>query len=261
MSSSDLNPKNYIVSIEKAAALLELFSVERPTLTFREILAASGHSRTTCYRLLATLERVGWILNSNDHYRLGLSLFKLGTIATEAVQIRREAHFALSELSNTTGQTSYLMVPDGIRGVCLERIQGSSNIQIMGLEAGTTQPLFVGGGTLAILASRQEDLLPMVLEAGPMVTPQGHVLSPDDLRHSLTEVLRAGYSRSVNDITDGVGAFGAPVFDASGTAIAAVSVGGLLSTLLKDEEFLAREVKKAARAISAAIGYEAAVAV
>jgi DNA-binding IclR family transcriptional regulator len=57
------------------------------------------------------------------------------------------------------------------------------------------------------------------------------------------------------DVTASVGAFGAAVFDAHGNAIAAVSVGGMLKTLLQNEAELSAAVRKAAADISARLGY------
>ena len=60
--------------------------------------------------------------------------------------------------------------------------------------------------------------------------------TPAALRADLAEIRRRGYSISRGDATPGVGALGAPVFDATGRAVAALSVGGLLERVSPERE-------------------------
>ena len=251
------DPKNHVASVEKAVRLLELFNDQSPRLTLTELVRQGGYSRTTTYRLLATLERVGWIVRDGDRYQLSLRLFRLGSTAVGALQLRHEATHAMSELAARCGEAVYLIVPDGPRGVCLERIEGNSPVQIMSLDVGRSMPLYVGGGTLALLAER-DDLLRTVLSQEPLETPTGRTLTREELMETLEAARRSGYSRSVEDVTMGVGAFGAVVRDASGFPVAAVSVGGLVQTLQRKEAELSSALIKTARTISERLGHSGA---
>ncbi len=253
-AQTDSDPKNHVASVEKAVRLLELFDEGEPVLSLPTIVARSGHTRTTAYRLLSTLERVGWLSRTGAGYHLTLRVFRLGASAGNALHLREIAAEVLVDLAARGGETAYLIVPDGLRGVCLERVEGPSLVRVMVLDVGKSLPLHVGGGPTAVLAHR-DDLLEQVVASGPLQTMTGAPLSPDDLRDTLRRIRERGYSRSAEDVTASVGAFGAPVFDAQGTAIAAVSVGGMLKTLTEKEAELSAALCDAATSISARLGH------
>ncbi|RDC71244.1 IclR family transcriptional regulator [Rhodovulum sp. 12E13] len=251
---TESDPKNYVASVEKAVRLLELFDEGEPVLSLPTIVARSGYTRTTAYRLLSTLERVGWLSRSGAGYHLTLRVFRLGASAGNALKLREIAAEVLVDLAARGGETAYLIVPDGLRGVCLERVEGPSLVRVMVLDVGKSLPLHVGGGPTALLAHR-DDLLEEVFASGPLQTMTGAPLTPDELRDTLRGIRERGYSRSAEDVTASVGAFGAPVFDAQGTAIAAVSVGGMLKTLTEKESKLSAALCDAAASISARLGH------
>jgi IclR family transcriptional regulator, KDG regulon repressor len=251
---TELDPKNYVASVEKALRLLELFSEKAPQLTLGEIVRLGGYSRTATYRLLGTLEHLEWVVRNGDRYQLGLKVFRVGSVAVNALRLRQEASQAISELAARFGETVYLLVPDGLRGVCLERIEGNSQVQIMVLDIGQSLPLHAGGGPLALMSYRQ-DLFDNLVALCPLKRPNGTIIRVEDLQAVREETTKRGYSRSMEDVTPGVGAFGAPVFDAHGRAIAAISIGGLAQTLQAREGELSQGLMASAREISGRLGY------
>lgn len=251
---TDLDPKNYVASVEKALRLLELFSERSPQLTLGQIVRLGGYSRTATYRLLGTLEHLEWITRSGDRYQLGLKVFRVGSVAVNALMLRQEASQSISQLAAHFGETVYLLVPDGLRGVCLERIEGNAQVQIMVLDIGQSLPLHAGGGPLALLSYR-DDLFEKLLPFCPLERPNGTMIGADDLSAIREETRRRGYSRSMEDVTPGVGAFGAPIFDAHGKAIAAISIGGLAQTLKARESELAQGLISSAGEISKRLGH------
>ena len=56
-------------SIARAVEVLELFDVEHPIRTLRELVALTGLPKTTVVRLLATLDSLGLILDRGDSGR------------------------------------------------------------------------------------------------------------------------------------------------------------------------------------------------
>lgn len=250
-----LDPKNHVASVVKAVRLLELFSHDEPELNLETIVRRSKLTRTTTFRLLATLILVGWVERNGDNYRLSLQVFRLGSTAVGGIELRHEARAVMTELTGKYGEDAYLVVPDGPRAVCLERIEGRSNIRMMALDVGKSLPLYVGGGGSALLAAREPELLPLVLAEGPMTTPTGQQLDVDELKERLRQTRERGYSISLEDVTIGVGALGAVVRNARGVPVAAVSVGTMLTTLLPRQDELAEAIMAAAAEISARLGY------
>lgn len=254
---SNIDPKNHVAAVAKAITLLELFGEGSVELTLSELVDRGGYTRTTTHRLLSTLELMSWLERSGERYRLSLAVFRLGSSVANGLQLRNEASHVLSEWAAQHGEVVYLVVPDGPRAVCLERIEGRTPIHIMVLDIGRSLPLYVGGGPVALLAHREHELLPRVLEGSPSETPTGLTMDEPTIRRILEETRARGYSRSMEDVTHGVGAFGAPILNARGLAVGAISIGGMVGNIVSRERELSSGLLKAAGEISRRMGYSA----
>ncbi|MDX2376114.1 hypothetical protein M4I32_04790 [Microbacterium sp. LRZ72] len=162
----------------------------------------------------------------------------------------------MSELAALTGEDVYLVVADGTRAVCIERIEGKTPVRVMALDVGRSFPLHVGGGPVALLAARETELLPGVIALWNLDTSGEEMFDESSLRERLEDVRQRGYSRSLEDVTPGIGALGAAIFDARGTAVGALSVAGMLGSLLEHEEELAEALQVSAARISSRLGHQ-----
>ena len=79
----------------------------------------------------------------------------------------------------------------------------------------------------------------------------------------LKDIRKKGYATSIGDVTVGACALAAPVFDANGKVVAAVSLRGPEIRMPKDRlaQMAPLVVEAAARVSSAPLGYEAKEAV
>jgi len=220
--------RQVVTSVLRALQLLECFSHEQPELSLAEFSRLSGLSKTTVHRLLATLEHAGWIERlPGGEYRLTLKAFEIGTVVTDAIDLRAEAAPALAELVAEFGETAFLSIVDGGRCVCLERLDGNQPIKILALDVGKSLPLSVGGAPMALLAFNEETLLPKVLASGLPRLTERSVTSEAELRERLAEIRWQGYAMSEEDVTEGICAIGVPILDGEGKAVAAISLAGL----------------------------------
>jgi DNA-binding IclR family transcriptional regulator len=248
--------KNLVNSILKACTLLECFSHEKTELTLAELAEGAQLNKSTARRILATMEHANWIGRTDDRrYRLTIRLFEIGSIVVDSMDIRQESKPSLIELASNLGETSYLIVPDDIRGVCIDRVEGSSPVKVL-FGIGATLPLYVGGGTTAILAYSNDDVISEVISQG--LTPYTEKTTTDvgKLRERLEEIRRQGFSFSDEDIVLGICAVGAPVFNKEGEVVASISVGGPSDRFKPPRlEEIASAVISAAQVVSSRLGY------
>jgi DNA-binding IclR family transcriptional regulator len=226
-------------------------------MTLPELVKASGYSKTATYRFLVTLVEAGWLeRTSTAAFRLTLKAFQVGSIAVASLDVRREALPIMGALAAETEDSVYLLVPDAERAVCLERVDGGSGPRLAILNVGGTQQLHLGAGPRALLAFREDELLPLLMRAGLERPTAASLSDRAALAADLAEIRARGYAVSRGDVTAGVGALGGPVFDAQGRVVAALSVGGLLERMSVDREpLLAAQVLHACRALSTRLGY------
>ncbi len=258
---SDLQDKRSfnVQSLTRAASILDVFSHNKQELSLKELTDATRLSKSTCYRLLATLEEIGFIERTPDRsrYMLGMRLFELGLIVQNRMNLRRQALPYLVELAETTGETAFLIIRDRDEALCIERVEGTYPVRVLALNVGGRLPLHLGGAQRALLAELpDEEVLRIVREKGMPKFTELSVTDPQELLVELERTRQRGYGRSWEDITPGVAAVGAVVRDYTGKAIAAVSIAGIVQRFNTERfDFLVQTVQQTALKISRQMGY------
>jgi DNA-binding IclR family transcriptional regulator len=100
-------------SVERAARMLELFSVDEPELTLTELTARTGLTKATAHRYATALRRAGLLRTSNGFYSLGPRVVELAAVALAGLGVIRVAEPYMLRLVTETGQTTVLSVWDG----------------------------------------------------------------------------------------------------------------------------------------------------
>ncbi len=100
-------------SAERVLALLTSFDDSRPEQGVTELAQTIGVHKSTASRLAAVLERAGLLARHGRRYRLGLETIRLGTLALRSFDIVEAMRPAMDKLSQQTGETINLAVPDG----------------------------------------------------------------------------------------------------------------------------------------------------
>jgi DNA-binding IclR family transcriptional regulator len=228
MINMNNDQQNQVLVIGKAARLLEAFRSD-DSLGLSELSERLGMSKSTAHRLLSSLEQVGFVTRESKPgtYRLGLKLFELGSLVQERLELRRIALPFMSRLVDQTDETAFLVIRDGLQGACIERIDGR-HVQSLVLKMGGSLPLHAGAGTRCLLAYSPPEVLEQLLAAGPLevFTPYT-VIDPDAVRADVVHTRRQGYALSYQDVTIGVVAVGAPLFDHRNVVVGALSVCGI----------------------------------
>jgi DNA-binding IclR family transcriptional regulator len=233
-----------------------------PHLSVQELSLRLGEPRPTVHRILQSLSELGYVEAGprRGTYRLGLELFRLGSLALQRVDVREAAVPVMEDIHRALEETVYLTIRRGDDAVCIERIEGV-HIRSMFLQLGGSMPLHLGAGPRALLAHLPRADWVQYLAAAKLapLTPaspstKGQVLE------LLEETLRMGYAISDEDVTLGIASVGAPIFDSTGGVAAAISVGGLTALVLGDQrrDQVIELVTSGARRISEALGYRPA---
>ncbi|MFE3825477.1 IclR family transcriptional regulator [Streptomyces sp. NPDC059092] len=227
----------------RVLSVLDAFAGERRQLTLSDISRRTGMPLATTHRLVGELLSWGALeRNRNGRYEIGLHLWAVAGLAPRRLELREVAMPFLRELHHRTGrQQVRLAVLDGTEVVLVERIPARDSPPFE--PAGGRSPAHATGDGLVLLAY-----------AGAAV--QEHYLARHapaaGLRPLLSEVHRTGFATS--DRRPGPGhtaSVAAPVRDASGEVVAAVSV--VLRTSEAGRSSFAPAVVAMARTISLAL--------
>ena len=208
----------------RALAVLDAFSNGRPEQTLSAICEATGLPSATAHRLVndlvawGALERV-----SRGHYRVGLRLWQLGSLAPEPRTLRDVALPFLHDLLEVTREVAHLAVRDGDKVLYLERLMARPEVQVRSRVA-RRLPLHATGPGKILLAHAPDDVVARVL-AGPLPRlARNTITDPDALRDALAATRESGYCLSREEMTDGASSIAAPVRGPNGDVVAAISV-------------------------------------
>ncbi|HEY0248162.1 MAG TPA: IclR family transcriptional regulator [Gryllotalpicola sp.] len=232
-------------------------------LSAAAIAESVGEPVSSTYRLLSSLTQIGWVSQGSRRglYRLGLFFMRVGGQVEDAIDIRERALGPLQTLLDRTGQTAYLCVRHDLRAVCIERLEGG-DVRSLAMTLGATLPLVVGGAPKALLAYLPEEEFEDVLERSYATTFAERIPESRAIVEKLVEEIRAsGIAVSDGDVTPGVSAIGAPVFNHRGELQAAISVSGIREHILGDEvgDHVLQAVRDCADAVSTALGWRGTV--
>jgi DNA-binding IclR family transcriptional regulator len=203
--------------------------------TLAELSVRTGLSRATAHRLAVALEVHRLLCRNGDgRWQLGPRLAELagGPVADPLLERARPV---LARLRDATGESAQLYRRVGDARVCVAAAERGSGLRDT-VPVGAVLPLTAGSAAQVLLAWAPED--PLVARA----TFTTRVLA---------EVRRRGWAHSVAEREAGVASVSAPVRDARGAVVAAVSVSGPLERLTRSPGRLhAAAVVGAAHALS-----------
>lgn len=222
-------------SIQRAIDILrEIAScADSEGLRLSDLCARTGLERPTAYRILTCLEENQMLVRmpQSRSYQLGPSIFHLGLAATQHYSLSNTCAFALDSLASETGDTVFLTIRDGSDSVTIDRRVGNFPIQALSLNVGARRPLGIGAGSLAILAALPDaEARTLISENTGRFAPYTE-LDNDGINILVSEGRRNGYVLNIGHVTAEVTAIGAPIRNAFGTPIGAISVAAIRSRM------------------------------
>ena len=185
--------------LDKAFVVLNVL-VTRP-LALSEVVEATGIPRATCHRLLSALEHHGAVRrNDEGFYCVGPTMAGLGRAATSQFPFLRKAREIATELRDKTGESVQVFMPETDGRRCVISLESPNGLRWI-VPEGSLFPIARGSA--------------------------GRALSGAKLSNG-------GWIESVEERVKGVASVSAPVIDAAGDVIAALSISGPLERMSRN---------------------------
>lgn len=243
-------------SLRKMVAVLECFSPAERSLTLADIARNIALPKSTVHRLLASLREVGFVEQDRDResYRLGLRLFRLGSIALINMDLHGEARPFVERLARLSGEGVHLCAFDGQKMVTIDHHEpdGRSADWVTTI---TGCPAYCTGVGKATLAFQSIETIDWVIAAGLQRFTRNTITDGVALGADLAEVKARGYAVDNAEHQIGVRCIAAPIRNGVGEVFAAISVSGPAERITADRiETLAELVIDAASQISQRLG-------
>lgn len=241
--------------MEKGLDIVELLAEEEQGLVQKEIAQRLGRSVGQIFRMLEVLEKRGYIRRSgrDGRYRLTLRLFELGHRHPPVRRLLAAALPELQLLADATGQSVHISVYHDSRLLVVAQVEG---FRAMGFSVrlGAHFPFRPDRVSARVITAFQNEgrRKRLMAELAEGMTKAGHA----GLDILLAKIRKDGYVAAPSDTVQGVVDLCHPILDATGAAVAGMTVPYVK---IRDNPMTQAETRRAAAAaagrISAALGY------
>lgn len=196
--------------LDKALVVLQTVAESRCGLA--ELCDRTGLPRATAHRLATGLEVHRLLARDGEgRWQLGPAVAELAARAADPLLAASAA--VLPRLREITGESVQLYRREGAERVCIAALEPPAGLRDT-VPVGTRLPMTAGSGAKVLLAYAD-------LATRQVVLPQAKFTD-----RTLAEVRRRGWAQSVAERETGVASVSAPVRDARGEVVAAISVSG-----------------------------------
>ncbi len=248
-----------IEALSRGLGILELFTFKNPSLTLTEIAALLSLNKSTAFRILATLEAMGYLERdaASRRYRPSLKVLHLGFGAINRLEVRQVARPHLEAVAQELDETVSLSVLYGTDIIYIDRVRNRAIVGVV-LDIGSHVPAHCTTMGKVLLANLPTDELKAFIQMADLARYTTRTVTDKDVLLAELEAIRKnGYAVSDGELAIGLRAAGAAILDHNGKAIAAIGISGSMSTIsvprLKKE--IVPAAVRTAEHVSLALGY------
>jgi DNA-binding IclR family transcriptional regulator len=243
--------------ISKVLRILEAIQEAPSGLGLKAISDLTGVNKSTAHRFLKHLERENYLISTEDGaYLIGPRFWQMTAHVNHRATLQAVARPILWDLWKSTQETVNLAVLDRETVLYGDVIESPHEFRLAS-RVGTRRALHataLGKALTAFLPEEQKQniLKTITFQAS---TPKT-IMNLVQFRQELLKIRRQGFAVDDEEAVMGARCVSAPILDAQGLPVAAISVSGPVTRVTPDQvPALAGAITSAARAISVELGF------
>ena len=215
-----------VPALTRGLQLLTQFSRDERELSGAELARRLKVPRASIFRLLHTLEQLGFVERVGDaaQYRLGVAVLRLGFEYLASMELTEHGRPVLDALRDATGYSAHLVVRDGREVVFVGKAAGTQAL-FHSIQVGARLPAHATVLGRILLAGFDAAKLGALFGAAPLKAYTQHTPTSIKKLKALIEQHHAqGFAISQSGFETGISTIAAPVFDDRRNVVAAVSI-------------------------------------
>jgi DNA-binding IclR family transcriptional regulator len=218
--------RRLVQSVERAAGLLVHLGRLGQPASLSELAAASGLKRATAWRLLTTLEEVGFVERTGrSGFSIGYGLVAIATsVLDEGEALAQVLRPRLERLARETGVSAALSVVRAGRPFVVEQADPPSVLAVSWV--GKEFPLHTSSPGKLLLCDLPASELDILLAHPLERLTRKTITDPNRLRAELARVRRTGVAVSNEEFEEGCVGISAPVKDRFGRLAGILTLTG-----------------------------------
>ena len=244
-------------SVRRALDIFELMLQRAEPIPVAQIVTELSIPKSTAYELVRTLSEGDYLAPSGkaSGLFLGRKLFELGMAYRGHVDLLKDGSRIAEQLRDETGETVQLSVLDNELMMVLLKEEGVRALRIIS-QVGSRVPVNWAAAGRLLVSDMDDKALTALLTATVRPSPTGRAAT--DVKKLIAQIRkfrRQGYATEINETNEHAGCVAAPVIDASGRCVAALSVVAPEQRLAKpNRDYLIERVMNAAEKLSRRLG-------
>ncbi len=203
----DRHVESMVKLVERTFRCFELFASEQRPLSLSDISRALEIPSSSCYDILQTLERMGYIyeIEPRGGYYPSLRLFDIANSIASADPILQRADLLLRSMRDTLDESVFLSKVNGLQATYLLVLQSSSLLRTVISPGEKLRSLHATSAGKALLASLDQDALDAYFATADLkpLTPFS-ITSKKALRQQVSEGRAEGVFTNRNESVEGV---------------------------------------------------------
>lgn len=210
-------------TLSKGLSILENLAGSATGKGVTELSIELGLTKSNTFRLLQTLTTLGYVKHRDDKsYAATLKTWQIGRASVESLNLREIAVEELANLSEQTGETVYLAVPENLSVIYIDKIDSTKPIRSWNAVGGMA-PLHCVGTGKAILAADYEKLRDQI--AGSLTQHTDRTITTlQALDADVAETRKNGFAYDQGEFRDRILSFGAAILLPNGEPVGALGI-------------------------------------
>ena len=214
-----------VPAVSRALTLLDRLAQQREPMSLALLTSELALPKSSVHGLCNTLVSFGYLRRQPDGtFLIGPRVMSLAEAFVAGTDVAQEFNALWADAGAAPEETVVLSVLSGTDALYVA-VRNSARPLGLAFNVGMRLPAYLSGSGMATLAQRPPDEVRKLFSAGlhTHFTRKGP-REVEGLLKELAATRKRGYSIDDEAVREGVYSFGAPVFDATGQAVAGVAV-------------------------------------
>ncbi len=245
-------------AIDRVFDILEAVASEKRGTSVTELSKMFELSKSTVSRLVIALKNRGYLykdLETNKLF-LGVKCIELSSTFLNSLDLKVIAEEVMYDITSITGETVFLALLQENRVVYIDKTDSSSSLRRLSV-IGTSVPFHCTSLGKALLLNKSRDHLEKFVKDIEFIKQTSKTIVDKEL--FIEEVMqssRLGFTVDHEENIEGVSCVGAPIFDCTGSIVAAMSITGVSENYTESRiKEYGELLKDKVLAVSKKIGY------
>ncbi|MCL4321188.1 MAG: IclR family transcriptional regulator [Deltaproteobacteria bacterium] len=251
---------SYIIkTVLNSLELLEAFKGEKPELGVSELSKILKLHKNKIFRLLATLEHMGYIEQDpfTENYRLGLKSLELGQSFIHHLRLLSIAKPVLRELVDKIKESAYVGVIREKNVIYLDIVEADQVLKVAS-RVGNMLPIYATAIGKSQIAFESKDSIEKLLPDKLNAFTKNTITDKENLFKELEKIKKQGYAIDNEELDEGIICVGAPLRDYTTHIIGGISISApvIRTSPEKLKNLIIPLTIEASNTISGKLGYE-----